>query len=146
MDLTKADRILKVLSPNDLGETGSHQAGIAVPKPATLFFPHLDPSLRNPDKWLTVSGPAGQSWLWRYIYYNSRLHGTGTRNEFRMTHTIRALRDLGAGVGDTIEFSRDADERLAVRIIRQGDPQANDVDVIEISGPGRWFAAQLPVR
>ncbi len=42
-------RITKVLSANDTGETGGHQAGMLVPKEGRIlaFFPSLDPSEKN---------------------------------------------------------------------------------------------------
>lgn len=146
MDRPRLDRILKILSPNDLGLTGSHQAGLCVPMSVAAFFPPLDSTLLNPDAWFSVTGPAAQSWQWRYIYYNSRLHGRGTRNEYRLTHVIDALRDLGAGVGDSLEFARDIDGQLSVRILGRGERGGGAEDVIEIRGSGRWFAATLPVR
>ncbi len=41
--------ISKKLSANDLGLTGSHQAGILVPKSTELqnFFPKLDPTIKK---------------------------------------------------------------------------------------------------
>jgi hypothetical protein len=42
--------ISKVLSANDTGDTGGHQAGILVPKDPDIlaFFPKLDANRRNP--------------------------------------------------------------------------------------------------
>ena len=65
----------KVLSANDIGATGGHQAGILVPKgdPALLaFFPPMDASLQNPDAWVEVVDGTGRLWKLRYIYYNNR--------------------------------------------------------------------------
>ena len=41
-------RVQKTLSPNDMGDTRSHQAGIHVPKGLVHFFPTLDESALNP--------------------------------------------------------------------------------------------------
>jgi hypothetical protein len=107
--MTRLGEVRKVLSANDLGLTGSHQSGIAIPKDSNIlsFFPPLDATIYNPDCWLTVSTPeTGQYWQLRFIYYNSRVHGQGTRNEYRLTHTTQMLRALSASVGDLIAFRR----------------------------------------
>ena len=58
----RPDRILKVLTPNDVGATHSHQAGWAIQKGVIDFFPPLDPLEVNPDTWLLAIGPGGQTW------------------------------------------------------------------------------------
>lgn len=100
--------VSKVLSPNDVGATRSHQSGIAVPKTDVLdFFPRLDPAVRNPDCTVTVrSESADIYWNLRYVYYNSRRFGDGTRDEYRLVQVRAMLDELGAKVGDTIRFSR----------------------------------------
>jgi hypothetical protein len=89
----------------------------------------------------------GQTWSWRYIYYNTRLHGIGTRNEYRLTHVLEAMRDLGAMAGDLVEFTRPEDGEVHVRLVTQADfwkeaPRR----VINLSGPAWWFVGDLPVR
>lgn len=141
------DRILKVLTPNDVGDTRSHQSGWTVPKAIVEFFPPLDASRLNPDTWLLVAGPGGQRWSWRYIYYNNRLHGSGTRNEYRITHVLDAMRDLGAAAGDIVEFVRDAGEEVRIRILSEPDPSSGgDRHVIDLRGPARWFVAEIQAR
>ncbi len=96
--------------------------------------------------WLLAVGPGGQHWSWRFIYYNKRLHGLGTRNEYRLTHVLDAMRDLGAMSGDIVEFTRAADE-IRIRILSQsGAPAAAERHVIDLTGPARWFVGDLPVR
>lgn len=146
MSPPRSDRILKVLTPNDVGDTRSHQAGWTVPKTMVGFFPPLDPSKLNPDTWLLVIGPGGQHWSWRYIYYNSRLHHLGTRNEYRLTHVVDAIRDLGALAGDLVEFTRDHEE-VHIRILSEiAVFKGTKPHVIDLTGPARWFVGQLPVR
>src|SRR5665647_337211 len=101
--------VSKVLTPNDLGITGTHQAGIAIPKDPDIlaFFPRLDPTRYNPDCHVAVYTPAtGDHWQLRFVYYNSKTHGQGTRNEYRLTGTTQMLRDMGPRVGDSISFLR----------------------------------------
>ena len=79
----------KTLSGNDVGETGSHQAGICVPKKnqdLCSFFPQLDAKIKNPDCWLICEDENGDSWKLRFVYYDSKTLGVGTRNEYRITH------------------------------------------------------------
>ena len=45
-------KIIKELTRNDTGETGSNQEGITIPKVTKLlkYFPLLDPTIKNPRK------------------------------------------------------------------------------------------------
>lgn len=102
----------KVLSANDTGATGGHQAGILVPKgnqALLAFFPPLDPAVQNPDAWIEAEDDDGNVWKLRYIYYNNKLHAeNGTRNEYRLTHLTKYLREASAGVGDSLVFTSTA--------------------------------------
>jgi len=71
----------KRLSANDSGETGSHQVGIYIPKPAFwTIFPLLQSGV-NPDASFHVDiMPHGQPRDLRAIWYNDK-----TRNETRIT-------------------------------------------------------------
>jgi len=147
MTRPRPNRVLKVLTPNDVGATRSHQAGWTVPKTVVDFFPPLDPSKYNPDTWLLVGGPGGQHWSWRFIYYNSRLHDSGTRNEYRLTHVIAAMRELGAKSGDVVEFQR-IDDEIRVRLLPESNASpGGDRRVIDLTGrPARWFVGDLAKR
>jgi hypothetical protein len=103
-------RIVKVLSANDTGETGGHQAGILVPKdPALLsFFPKLDASLYNPRVHLSFVDDGGTFWEFAFIYYNNALFD-GTRNEYRLTRMTKYIRQAGLAVGDEVILSRNGD-------------------------------------
>lgn len=132
----------KVLSANDVGVTGSHQAGILVPKahPELLsFFPALDPLVRNPDAWITCTDDAGDEWKLRYIYYNNRLHaGSGTRNEYRLTHLTSYFRRTGAKPGELLVFtatSTPGKYLITVRRVRDEQPEAlGEAGVIRLRG------------
>lgn len=98
----------KLLSANDTGETGTHQAGICVPKEndkLLSFFPRLDPEKFNPDSWFVCEDNSGEHWKMRYVYYNGKLHGRNSRNEYRITHTTKFLRKWKARSGDYMVFS-----------------------------------------
>lgn len=109
--------ISKLLSTNDVGGNGTHQAGILVPKgdAAILsFFPELDAKQKNPRATISMTDGTGRSWAFNYIYYNNRFFG-GTRNEYRLTGMTKFLREVGAREGDTLVFSRDDAGRYTVR-------------------------------
>jgi hypothetical protein len=100
----------KTLSANDVGATKAHQAGIHIPKTEKAlldFLPPLDPKQTNPDAWIECVDENGGIHRFRYIYYNSKLHGLGTRNEYRITHMTGYLRSIGAKAGDVLEISRE---------------------------------------
>ena len=112
--------IRKKLSPNDLGETGSHQAGMLVPKEERIlaFFPSLAKATKNPRARLIVRERGdGTRWEFNYIYYNGKFFG-GTRNEFRLTGMTRFLRAIGARVGDEILLTQDDNQSYIIDIVR----------------------------
>lgn len=71
----------KFLAANDTGETGAHQSGIYIPKPAVsiIFSGQFDRG-SNQDRYATIHWSDGTSTNNRFIYY-----GSGTRNEYRIT-------------------------------------------------------------
>lgn len=100
--------IVKILSSNDSGETGGHQAGILVPKKKEIlgFFPSLNGSIKNPRTVLTLRDEHGKVWSFNFIHYNNKFFG-GTRNEFRLTGMTKFIRSNGLKAGDEIHFSKD---------------------------------------
>ena len=117
-------RVSKRLSANDLGLTGSHQAGLHIPKdPATLgLFPALDSSRLNPDCELSLYAPAVDAhWPARFVFYNGRHHGRGTRSEYRLTKISGLLREIGAEVGDNVQFTLDGQARLILTLHKGTD-------------------------
>ena len=128
-------RISKRLSANDIGATGGHQAGIHVPKQAEIlsFLPTLPRSQKNPRLTLTVREmESGELWEFQYIYYNNRHFDVGgTRNEYRLTGMTSFLRSVAAGVGDELEFTKDEDGSLHMRLIRKAQTDGEEnIDVL----------------
>lgn len=120
----------KLLTANDIGATGAHQAGIHVPKSRPdliAFLPPLDPAIKNPDAWLSCIDETGEAWSFRYIYYNNSLHDLkGTRDEYRITHMTKFFRAAGAAEGHLFSISADPGEaRYSVRVM-QPEPLAAD--------------------
>lgn len=96
-------RIAKLLSANDTGETGGHQAGILIPRDPTLlsFFPRLDAGVLNPRCHIRFQDDGGTFWEFAFIYYNNKFFG-GTRNEYRLTHMTKFIRQAGLVQGDEV--------------------------------------------
>lgn len=106
----KEQAISKILSANDTGETGAHQAGIVIPKKEEIlsFFPPLNTSELNPRSHLQFKDVAGDTWIFAFIYYNNSKFG-GTRNEYRLTRMTRYIREAGLKTGDEIRMCRSSD-------------------------------------
>jgi len=102
-------RFEKVLSANDLGQTGSHQSGFLIPKSQTdfiEFLPQLNPKLKNPDTWLVCLDEDLGEFRFRYVYYNNYLHDPGgTRDEYRVTRVTSYLRAKDARPGSRFIIS-----------------------------------------
>ena len=134
--MTPTSSVRKALTANDLGLTGTHQAGILIPKVSEVlaFFPRLDEDEYNPDIELSVKTPATNEW-WeiRFVYNNNKLHGCGTRNEYRLTRTGRMLIALGAAVGDEVIFSRDRVGDFVVSVEATGQVASVDDKVTMLS-------------
>jgi len=127
-------KISKKLSANDIGTTGSHQAGILIPKiPEILsFFPRLDPNAQNPRVKISVSEVDQDfKWIFNFIYYNN-LFTAGTRNEYRLTGMTRYLRDVAAESGDEIIFHKNEQDKIFVGLKKQYEPlkYLNDNNVV----------------
>jgi hypothetical protein len=112
--------VSKILSENDTGDTGTHQAGILVPKGSEVlrFFPTLNPSDKNPRVHLVFRDPAGDKWEFAFIYYNNALFG-GTRNEYRLTRMTEFIRIHNLRPGDELILERDENGARYVRYQRK---------------------------
>jgi hypothetical protein len=125
----KSTCFTKTLSPNDVGATGTHQAGILVPKTEKellAFLPKLDANVKNPDAWIHCIDEDGVVRKFRFVYYNNSLHDeNGTRNEYRLTYMTKYLKAMAARANDLIEISRDHDaDKYKIRIVRLPSAQA----------------------
>lgn len=129
----KAKAFRKELSANDLGVTGGHQAGIVIPKgdnELLCFLPSLDASVKNPDAWITCRDDAGDSYRFRFVYYNNKLHDkSGTRNEYRLTHMTAWLRKQDARPGDNFEIRRNiAQSEYCIRVVPSEENGETELD------------------
>lgn len=132
------NQIEKVLSPNDTGETSTHQAGWLVPKDRQMlsFFPRLDPTVYNPRCVIDTLDEAGEEWTFNFIYYNNRLFG-GTRNEYRLTGVTAFVRRHRLRSGDTVIFAKNDTRPLSLQFRRKESPLVVNPDgrrVLRLSG------------
>jgi hypothetical protein len=125
--------IRKLLSPNDTGETGGHQAGILIPKDRRIldFFPDLDASQLNPRVHLPFVDDHGRRWEFAFIYYNNRFFG-GTRNEYRLTRMTQYMREHGIKAGDELVFFKDGDAVRRISYQRAREIALDDRGVLQL--------------
>lgn len=133
--------IRKILSPNDVGETGGHQAGILIPKDPRLisFFPQLRGSELNPRAHIVFEDPSAQRWEFAFIYYNNRRFG-GTRNEYRLTRMTSFIRQTGLSSGDEIILRRDGQGNYSIEHRFAADTSAkiaSEAGILRLGGGWR---------
>lgn len=136
--------IEKTLSPNDLGLTGAHQAGMLIPKDEVIlsYFPHLDKFAENPRVSLRFLDESGTYWKFNFIYYNNKFRG-GTRNEYRLTGMTRFLNSSGLMPGDVVQFSKDEDDYLISYKRKNGADIETDDGVVKITLSDTWRIIEL---
>jgi hypothetical protein len=136
--MTSSRKITKVLSANDVGDTGGHQAGMHIPKQPEIlaFFPRLNRTEKNPRILLVFRENDGITrWEFAFIYYNNRFFG-GTRNEYRLTGMTRYLNAKNAKVGDEVHLTRDTEGRLFISCQHRSHAQEPyDASVKDSGGP-----------
>lgn len=86
--VTRGERAFcKMLSANDTGETGGHQSGIYIPKPAvSILFDKLGERGENKKKNVKIRWQDDFTTDSTFTYY-----GKGTRNEYRVTRFRRGF-------------------------------------------------------
>jgi hypothetical protein len=112
----------KILSLNDTGETGSHMAGILIPKSDLEFFPALETETENPRTVLSMTDRHGRTWKLNYIYYNSGLFD-GTRNEYRLTGLTEFIGTNGLVGGDVLTISPRTDGGYRLDFEKKADTE-----------------------
>ena len=117
-------RYIKTMSANDCGKTTSHQAGMCIPKDKALleFLPKLDPAIKNPEAEFICVDSSGETWRFRYIYYNNKLHGQGTRNEYRITRITKFIKKFEIQPGDELIISRQSEGLYSIEINHKEAP------------------------
>ena len=126
-------RVQKTLSPNDMGDTRSHQAGVHVPKALVGFFPSLNESILNPRSSMRLQSEQGVIGICTYIHYNNKVVRDRTRDEYRITRIRSFLTECGARTGDTIEFNRVGDSQYLVTIVASETRPIADTVVVDLA-------------
>lgn len=123
--------ISKVLSSNDTGATGGHQAGMLIPKGGEIleFFPPLNNEEKNPRTHLYFIDDVNKRWKFNFVYYNNKFFG-GTRNEYRLTGMTAYIRQNNLKTGDSIVLSRDDAGILYIRFERQNSTASTNPKLV----------------
>lgn len=111
-------KIQKLLSSNDIGSNGAHQAGICVPKKGGYldFFPNLNYEEMNPRVTITFFDDSNEKYKLNFIYYNNKFFG-GTRNEFRLTGMTKFFERKNAKVHDKLILEK-IDDNYYLKILK----------------------------
>ena len=134
--------IRKTLTRNDAGETGSHMAGMHVPKEKEIlsFFPDLTSRVKNPRYQLSFTDKSGCNWEFTFIYYNNKLFG-GTRNEYRLTGMTRFIKNSNLSAGDTILLSKTRQGKYFINYSRIEKEIDITDEVLKLSN--RWKVVKI---
>ena len=124
----------KVLTKNDTGETGGHQAGIVIPRKNSEllnFFPRLDLKEFNPSTWIICIDESNTKWKMRYVYYNGKTFSPSksTRNEYRLTHMTTFFSEFDAKSGDVLVFTDTGLENTYKVKIKKQDETVSSSDI-----------------
>lgn len=122
--------ITKILSSNDTGETGGHQAGMLIPKgdDVLMFFPDLGNAEKNPRSAMYFVDDSGKTWKLNFIYYNNKFFDEhGTRNEYRLTGMTAFFRENGLKAGDSITLIHDNNGEDRIEFKRVAEVQVKEV-------------------
>lgn len=114
----------KTLTNTDADMSGSHSNGISIPKSHAYFFGTFSAEVLNPSKTVSILDRSGRKWNLIAYWYNGRVLGQGTRDEYRLAGEATAmLRALDLGPGDTIEFVQELDGTFSLNSV---DPVGAD--------------------
>ncbi|MBQ7250938.1 MAG: hypothetical protein IJS37_06315 [Bacilli bacterium] len=132
--------ISKVLTPNDIGETGGHQAGMCIPKEKEIldFFPPLDKTVKNPRETLDICTDDGTYIKMSFIYYNGKFFG-GTRNEYRLTGMTKYFKENALISGDVIYLSKDEAGNYSISFKKADQKQTNAIVITST----KWKSIKL---
>ncbi|MDR0300554.1 MAG: type II restriction endonuclease [Streptococcaceae bacterium] len=106
------------IKPNDVGATGSHQAGYYVSKAAApVLFDELGTRGENLEKFVKIKWQNDFETTSRFIYY-----GKGTRNEYRITRFGKNFPFLQPeNIGDLLIFVKQTSEDFLAYVLSTED-------------------------
>lgn len=137
------ERVSKVLTRNDTGETHSHQSGITIPirVAETSIFPWLGIEKLNPRVDITFFDENGKMWTFQYIYYNDLYFGKPkgkAHDEHRMTCVREYIKENDIKSGDTVWFSIDDNGVRHIGFIKASTIEEEKVEKIVIKIGHGW--------
>lgn len=117
--------ILKFISPNDVGKTGSHQCGFYLPKAIwTAYTPYPPEKGKNYEHLVTIYWQDG-----RFTDSCIKWYGKGTRSEYRLTRFGRDFPFLTAdNIGDLLVLiPTESDSFLGYVLYKEEDIEGIEV-------------------
>jgi len=135
-------KIIKELTRNDTGETGSNQEGITIPRVTKLlkYFPLLDPTIKNPRKEVNFVDDDNKIWTFGFVYYNNKFF-SGTRNEYRLSKTKAYIKINNLKAKDKIIFYINEKNVRMISYEKKINNIYNKDNVIVLSG--KWYEGKI---
>jgi type II restriction enzyme len=135
-DITsRGNALLKFISPNDAGATGSHQAGFYLPKAAwELFSTHPPTKGSNKEDLVRIRWQDERITDSRVIWY-----GQGTRSEYRLTRFGRGFPFLNEDrVGDLFVLIPDGSARFIGYVLDRDEDIDELLSVVGVDPSDGW--------
>ena len=134
--------LIKELTRNDTGETGSNQEGITIPKVTKLlkYFPLLDSNIKNPRTEVNFLDDDNKIWTFGFVYYNNKFF-SGTRNEYRLSKTKAYLKKNNLKAKDKIIFYLNKNNVRMISYEKKKNNIYNKDNVIVLSG--KWYEGKI---
>jgi hypothetical protein len=131
--------LLKYISPNDVGSTGSHQAGYYLPKGAwELFSPHEPAEGENKEHFVGIEWPDG-----RKTESCIKWYGVRTRSEYRLTRLGRDFPWLtDDNIGDLLILIPTDSASFTAHVLDLDDDIESLLAALGIEIVGSWAAYQ----
>lgn len=137
--------ILKFVSPNDVGLTGSHQCGFYLPKDAwKIYTPHPPTKGINHKHAVTILWPDGRETDSRVTWY-----GRGTRSEYRLTRFGPDFPYLAAGnVGDLLVLVPKSTSEFIAYVLDLDEDIEEIQAALDVQVLGSWgvYGEEAPER
>lgn len=134
------EKVFKILSRNDVGETRSHQSGMSIPKAVmeTGIFPKLGTTKLNPRSVIEFYEEDDTRWEFQFIYYNDLYFGkprNKAHDEYRLTCIIDLIRKNDIKSGDEIYFYVDELGKRRVGFIKHNSSDCNKISKVSLNEP-----------
>jgi putative restriction endonuclease len=140
------EAFFKVLSPNDVGETGGHQGGIVIPRRIVQYFPSL------PKR----TGPTTDADITAELYdgdkpfdvvttrFQMQTWGGERSPEYRLTRNLKPFLDRANG-GDMLLFQRvrDQTDRFRITLLQKA---SSEFDHVQASVKGKTSGPTDPAQ